>query len=415
MGNTQSSSNNSKSKNDNHELYKITTTNTSSTTTNTLNYINFPILTHQDTISFVQRNKIMVILKGLPGSGKTFTSEQLKRVYPNAIICSAYKYFLDGNDVHDSRRLCQKDAENAAQRNERIIIIDNDNIKCWEVCQYTRICRKYNYFVLCLETQTPWRFDVSKLITLSSRSSILNENILNRYVKEYESPSSIYCAWFFNEADSRKISDIAEGYLEKAFLEIDNFSHQFRDYSRKKLILHVTACYGNNLQTKKYMGRCYPIHIIGYVITPDTFGARVKLTEEQLELWDIDDNEQRPKSKFLPDHYNKPLPEIFNNNNEEEDRIQIVNQEEEEEEKDTFSPKGSRAHITIGTDPKIKPVITGFDLMDIVYCEKHYKNDNIPTYTLSDGSVLKCYGNERWVIYPKTKLIAESFFTAWYK
>ena len=406
MGNmsVQQSSNNLQSENDNNELDEINTT----TTTTTLEYINFPILTHQNTISFVQRNKIMVILKGLPGSGKTFISERLKEIYPNAIIYSAYKYFLDGNNGNESRRLCKEDAENAAQRNEQIIIIDNNNIKHWEMCQYTRICRKYNYFALCLETQTPWRFDVSKLMTLSNRRNILNKNILNLYVKEYDNPRAIYYAWFFNEADSRKISNIAEGYLEKAFLEIDIFSHQFSDYSRKKLTLHVTASYGNNLQMKKYVGRCYPIHIIGYVITPDTLGARVKLTDEQLELWDIDDNEQRPEDKFWPDYYNEPLPELFDKNNEEEDRIQIVNQE------DTSFLKGNRAHITIGTAPKIKPIITGFDLMDIVYCEKHYKNDNNHTYTLSDDSVLKYFGDERWVIYPKTKLIAESFFTAWY-
>lgn len=44
--------------------------------------------------------QVMLILKGLPGSGKSYLAEKISQLYENVVVCSADKFFLqDGKWV----------------------------------------------------------------------------------------------------------------------------------------------------------------------------------------------------------------------------------------------------------------------------------------------------------------------------
>lgn len=52
--------------------------------------LNFPFLRDVHSIEFIKNSKVMFIMRGLPGSGKSVIAQQIKQVYGDlAVICSA--------------------------------------------------------------------------------------------------------------------------------------------------------------------------------------------------------------------------------------------------------------------------------------------------------------------------------------
>jgi len=81
-----------------------------------------------------------------------------------------------------------------------------------------------------------------------------------------------------------------------------------------------------------------------------------------------------------------------------------------------FAPlkgKGSRAHVTLGCAQDIPPVVTGFDLAELVSCEQNAlgNNCNWVTYELSNGW-LRFFGEDGFMFYPKEQFFISSVFTA---
>ncbi|XP_066950247.1 2',3'-cyclic-nucleotide 3'-phosphodiesterase-like isoform X2 [Macrobrachium rosenbergii] len=438
-------------------------------------YVDFPFLRDDNTVEYIRRSKLMIILKGLPGSGKSTLAENIKKVYENAVVCSADHFFMvDGQynfnpqKLKDAHGNCQKKAVQAAKRNCSVIIIDNTNIKNWESSVYLQMCKKYHYVAIIVEPQTPWCFDVQELVRKNSHE--IKEEIIVRKLNDYQAALPIYYAWFLNEPDSLRVSKIAWQWLEKALLEIDDFFRDFKQITKlssvddilqyfvnENITLHTTAKftgrgkphgsleYINDPEVKCALGQCYPLNIIGFVITPRTFGARIKLTDEELELWGSNDYETPPDNLMrVPEFVNKKEPytttSAHDNDDGDEgnDNDNLVDSCEpkiiitpQEMVKNRFWPTsgiGSRAHITLGCAWGVKPVTTGFDLIDVISCEqieedskKH--NENAMDVDLEDsgsktynfyGAVMKCYGKGRWVIYPEDKIIVESLFSAFY-
>lgn len=173
---------------------------------------------------------------------------------------------------------------------------------------------------------------------------------------------------------------------------------------------------------RKSLGKCFRLCITGFVITTRTIGARLKLTEKQLELWSNNDNEDPPMTT--------PSFEII----KKDDLKQSVCEEDRSKNSsacvptvttkercstDLFHPtsgRGSRAHLTLACAPNVKPVTTGFDLIRAVRCEQHalvYDSQKPETYTV-DGGILRNYGNGVWVVYPQSEVFVSSLFSAFY-
>ena len=430
-------------------------------------YVRYPITQDIPSINYVRKNKLMVIMKGLPGSGKSSVTRVLQKIYPDAIICSVDHYFaregeykFQFDQLEQAHKACQKKARRAAKRNCHVIIIDNTNVRHWESKVYLRMARDYNYLVLYIEPQTPWRFDVETLAKHNIHG--VKKNILQQKLTSYQELHPLYYGWFFNEADSEGIIKTGREWFKLALSTIIHCLTYFKrvtgqetideiiDYftnNNNNSMLHVTAKYigRKNKKTigpidyiknsKESMGKVSIINNIGYVITPYTFGARVQLTDEQLELWGVDDDdENRPDNIFETEQNKKDEKNMGNNDNDgngDDDDIifqickqnlKFINQisyENNNNNNNRFWPtsgRGSRAHITLGYAPRVKPLITGFDLINVIKSEqncKEYSNMNVLTYNISNAMV-KFYENGSWVIYPENKLTAEAMFSAYY-
>ncbi len=96
--------------------------------------------------------KYCVIMQGASGSGKSTIAKVLAKVLDAKIHCTDDLRMVDGVYVFKAEENAQKHQQN--QHNAQVsmgvgrnIIIDNTNIKCWEVKPYVLLAKEYGYVV----------------------------------------------------------------------------------------------------------------------------------------------------------------------------------------------------------------------------------------------------------------------------
>lgn len=104
--------------------------------------------------------KILYIVRGLPGSGKSTFAKKL--VYSDFLVCEADKYFLDketgeykfdGSKIKDAHKYCQDLVETYMKDSlvndqwYREIAVSNTFTMEWEMTPYFELAKKYGYKV----------------------------------------------------------------------------------------------------------------------------------------------------------------------------------------------------------------------------------------------------------------------------
>jgi 2',3'-cyclic-nucleotide 3'-phosphodiesterase len=172
-------------------------------------------------------------------------------------------------------------------------------------------------------------------------------------------------------------------------------------------------------------GQCCELCIVGFVITPRTFGARVKLGTEELKLWD-------QESEFHSSRFSSVssgVSHISHNSTHQNLTVDksmrdrpwfphcqatLVCSEKLEQSFQPTKGKGSRAHVTLGCAEGIAAVTTGYDLLDVIECEGTSDiTGRCRTFSLSRGW-LRDYGKSRWVLYMCRQITVSSLFTGYY-
>lgn len=94
-------------------------------------------------------SKKLIILRGLPGSGK---STLQKRDYPDAVVASADQFFMvDGEYRFNPARLpeahgtCCRTVIGALQVESPLIVVDNTAISVVEIAPYVLLAQAYGY------------------------------------------------------------------------------------------------------------------------------------------------------------------------------------------------------------------------------------------------------------------------------
>ncbi|KAL3318974.1 hypothetical protein Ciccas_002369 [Cichlidogyrus casuarinus] len=137
-------------------------------------YMDFNVLKDDALGTIFASHKFMFILRGPPGSGKSTLANALKSRFPSVSHHSADQFFYnlssDGKSyafnverLPDAHSWCMRQTEDALISRKAPILVDNTNIKRWEVMKYTKLAKQYGYLVVVLQPQTPWFNDPDKL------------------------------------------------------------------------------------------------------------------------------------------------------------------------------------------------------------------------------------------------------------
>lgn len=145
----------------------------------------------------------MVILRSLPGGGKTTVAQQYKQKHKDSCyICSTDDYWLRPDGIYDfnfdllgeSHQWNQKRVKNIIRDNIRsqydtVIVVDNTNITFNEMKPYITLGLKYNYQIEFKEPDVPWKYDVEECFKKNTHG-VPYATILRMY-KKFESQETV--------------------------------------------------------------------------------------------------------------------------------------------------------------------------------------------------------------------------------
>ncbi|CAH2301912.1 2, 3 -cyclic-nucleotide 3 -phosphodiesterase isoform X1, partial [Pelobates cultripes] len=362
-----------------------------------------PLLVDDHTVTTVRESKILVILRGLPGSGKTSLAKEIEQKFKdNSRLISAdnhnIKPTIRPSDEGEYSKMDEELNTCCERREANLVILDDTHHDQERLNGLFDLANKYHFTVLILEPKTPWRLDCGQLKDRNHWKLSLEElkNLRPTLEKELV---PLYFGWFVMKRDEDTLRKTSHDFLEQ-LSNFKPFRKRLQEYGyedKHKLdllkyfgktpnILHCTTkyCdygkvagseeYAKMEAVKKGYSKAYILHITALFVTPRTAGARVELTEEQLTLWPQD-----AEKEVMP--------------------------------KDTF-PKGSRAHITLGTAADVQDVQTGIDLLEFIKLQQSGgEKEDLGEIC---GGKIYYYENGMWMLNLSRKIEVKTIFSGYY-
>ncbi|NXH16314.1 N4BP2 protein, partial [Bucco capensis] len=135
--------------------------------------------------------QVLVLLRGVPGSGKSYLARNLLEDNPGGIILSTDDYFYKHGQYHydpsclgEAHDWNRKRAKEAFEMRISPIIIDNTNIQAWEMKPYVTLAQQFKYKVMFREPDTWWKFKPKEL----ERRNIhgVSKEKIKRMLEQYE-------------------------------------------------------------------------------------------------------------------------------------------------------------------------------------------------------------------------------------
>lgn len=141
--------------------------------------------------------RILILMRGPSGSGKSNLAKQIidqtmGGVYPYYIF-SADDYFHDEEQqryIYNRNELQEAHKVNRAKVVHRMregwspIIVDNTNIRLWEMLPYVRAGVGHGYLIEMLETGVPWAKSAAELAARNQRD--VPQEAIERMLRNYE-------------------------------------------------------------------------------------------------------------------------------------------------------------------------------------------------------------------------------------
>ncbi|KAM5340413.1 NEDD4-binding protein 2 isoform 2-T4 [Glossophaga mutica] len=215
---------------------------------------------------------ILVLLRGLPGSGKSFLARTLQEDNPSGIILSTDDYFyINGQYQFDVKYLGeahewnQNRAKEAFEKKLSPIIIDNTNLQAWEMKPYVALSQKHKYKVLFLEPDTWWKFRPMELARRNIHG--LSKEKITRMLENYQHfvsvpiimsssvPEKIECIGLrafsledrsFSPRDNEDItSEKEENILSSSLKHIELIEEKKLDLTKETMLPENVTCLPN--------------------------------------------------------------------------------------------------------------------------------------------------------------------------
>lgn len=120
----------------------------------------------------MKNRKVLCLMRGIPGSGKSFFAKAMKDNYLiEGYTCAIYStddFWLtcDGGYAFDPALLGEAHQWNKARvrrdTKSDIVVVDNTNIRLKEILPYLEIAAEHDRDVMIMESPTTWAWDVDE-------------------------------------------------------------------------------------------------------------------------------------------------------------------------------------------------------------------------------------------------------------
>ncbi|XP_033998618.1 2',3'-cyclic-nucleotide 3'-phosphodiesterase isoform X1 [Trematomus bernacchii] len=365
--------------------------------------LSFALLERQKTKDSMRTSRTLVVLRGLPGSGKSFLARAIADAYKDhCTLITADDHGIkpenpessvDGYKALDEAVVA---CCTAGTTSSVLIVVDDTNHTQDRLARMGELAEQHHLVTVFLEPLTEWSRDPAQLTKKTRRG--LEEAQLETMRGPLEEMSlPLFFGWFLLSSVQDKVRCTSMDFL-KTLDTLEAFKKHLSDFTGKaekevdleqyfqaKGTLHCTTkfCdygkapgakeYAQNTTVKELYGSAFELSLSALFVTPRTVGARVSLTEEQLLLWPAD---------------------------------------AEEEAGSTSLPRGSRAHITLGCAEHVEPVQTGLDLLEILTLQQEGQQGE-PIEEMELGS-LTYYGEGRWLLTLREPICTPACFSSFY-
>ncbi|XP_040919102.1 2',3'-cyclic-nucleotide 3'-phosphodiesterase [Toxotes jaculatrix] len=370
--------------------------------------LSFAILEREQTKEALRTSRTLVVLRGLPGSGKSFLARAIADAYKDhcSIICADDHGIKPENPESSADGYKALDEAvvtccSAGTASSALIVVDDTNHTQDRLARLGEIAEQHHFVVVFLEPQTEWSRDVAHLAKKTKRGlEAAQLEAMKGPLEEISIP--LYFGWFLLSSVQDKVRCTSMDFL-KTLDTLEAFKKHITDFTGKaekevdleqyfeaKGTLHCTTkfCnYGQAEGAKEYSempavnelyGSMFELSLSALFVTPRTVGARVSLTEEQLLLWPAD--AEKEGASVVPAAASLPL--------------------------------GSRAHVTLGCAEGVEPVQTGLDLLEILALQQEGQQGEL-VEEMELGS-LTYYGDGRWLLSLREPICAPAFFSSYY-
>lgn len=370
--------------------------------------LSFSLLEREQTKDALRVSRTLVVLRGLPGSGKSFLARAIADTYKDhcLVICADDHGIKPENPESSVDGYKALDEAVVARCNEGtassvLIVVDDTNHTQDRLARLGEIAQHHHLVAVFLEPQTEWGRDPAQLTKKSKRG--LQQAQVEAMKGMFEEMSlPLYFGWFLLSSVEDKVRCTSMDFL-KTLDTLEAFKKHLADFTGKpeKEVdleqyfkptgdLHCTTkfCdygkaegakeYAENPAVKDFYGSAFELSLSALFVTPRTVGARVSLTEEQLLLWPADAEKQAESA--VPAAASLPL--------------------------------GSRAHVTLGCAEGVAPVQTGLDLLEILALQQEGQQGE-PVEEMELGS-LRYYGEGRWLLSLREPICAPACFSSFY-
>nr|XP_020488278.1 2',3'-cyclic-nucleotide 3'-phosphodiesterase [Labrus bergylta] len=366
----------------------------------------FALLQQEQTKDALRTSRTLVVLRGLPGSGKSFLARAIADTYKDhcSIFCAdehgvkpeSPETSADGYKALDEAVVgcCS-----AAAASSVLVVVDDTNHTQERLAHLGEIADQHHLVAVFLEPRTEWSRDPAQL-TKKTRRGLDEAQLEAMRGPLAEMSLPLFFGWFLLSSVQDKIRCTSMDFL-KTLDTLDAFKKHLIDFTGKaekevdleqyfqaKGTLHCTTkfCdygkaegakdYAENQAVNDLYGSVSELSLSALFVTPRTVGARVSLTEEQLVLWPADAEKEAdvPAAASLP--------------------------------------RGSRAHITLGCSEGVEPVQTGVDLLEILALQQEGQQGEL-VEEMELGS-LTYYGSGRWLLSLREPICAPACFSSYY-
>jgi predicted kinase len=100
--------------------------------------------------------RVLLLIRGLPGSGKTTLAKILApntRVAADDFFTTNGRYEFDAGKIGEAHAWCQRIAEQMMKRWEPVVAVHNTFSQPWEAEPYHQLAGEYGYSVFIIEAQ----------------------------------------------------------------------------------------------------------------------------------------------------------------------------------------------------------------------------------------------------------------------